>query len=86
MLKLIRNTPKGFTQLDEGVCFSDLFDLNQMQFLDESAQSDSPGEVSLVKMVEAFIQPAMRGAAGPSMSSAAGIRTTAGRLGATRCT
>ncbi|HYO68856.1 MAG TPA: DUF2278 family protein [Archangium sp.] len=64
VLKLIRNTPKGFTQLDQGVCFSDLFDLNQMQLLDESAQSDSPGEVSLVERVEAFIQPAMKGGSG----------------------
>jgi uncharacterized protein YukJ len=64
VLKLIRNVPRGITQLDQGVCFSDIFDVNQMQRLDESAQGDSPGEVSLVKMVEAIIQPAMVGGAG----------------------
>ncbi|WP_225412426.1 DUF2278 family protein [Stigmatella hybrida] len=64
VLKLIRNTSKSFTPLDQGVCFSDLFDLNQMQLLDESAPSDSPGEVSLVEMVEALIQSAKVGGNG----------------------
>jgi uncharacterized protein YukJ len=64
VLKLLRNTSKSFTSLDQGVCFSDLFDLSQMQLLDESAQRDSPGEVSLVEMVENLIQSAKEGGGG----------------------
>jgi uncharacterized protein YukJ len=64
VLKLIRSAPKGLRQLDRGLCFSDIFDLSRMQPLDESTQSDSPGEVSLVEMVEALIQPAMTGGRG----------------------
>lgn len=64
LLNRIQGSAKSFNPTNQGLSYSDLFDVNQMQVLDENAQRDSNGEVSLVDVVADVLKPAMAGGPG----------------------
>jgi uncharacterized protein YukJ len=64
VLNLLQGSTKSFQPISQGLSYGDLFNVNQMQLLDENAERDSSGEVSLVKVVADVIKPAMEGGPG----------------------
>jgi uncharacterized protein YukJ len=64
MLGLLQGRTKSFNPISQGLSYNELFDVNRMQFLDEQADRDSSGEVTLVEVVADVLKPAMAGGSG----------------------